>query len=718
MSATPTVYQEPLVPHAPPTLARMPSLPALLIGLRRRKLLATLLGLTLPPLMFALVWYCLPAARYMVQAMVHLSSVQEAVLGNNAQDSETRFTNFQKTQMTLVKTQIVMDAVLRDPAVSQLATVRAWADPKDELRDQLKVDFTQGPEILRITMQGNQAKDLVVLVNSVMKHYLEEFVNTEGKRRTERLAQLEKMLAVHKRNLEESRANLATQLVNIAGPIPQGSQIATGKIREAELTNDKLRSLQEEIEKLELRLSEQPFRKASEGQSLVSWTAVEAEVAKDPVLMFIQTKLASLSARETEIRSKYHASFAEQQMQKLGLRDEIASAQRELEERTERLRREISGRLRQQALASLETETTLITNQLNAARRLQARTVAALADLRDVGKESLQSNVLSKQIEAEEKLVAAIENDIRTLQLQELAPARAKPLDQAVVTTLGPNRKLLLIAGGSAFLTLAVLLMGIGLWEFNQRKIGSVDEVIHGFGVPIVATLPQLPRSARRGPSGRLSPIDAAARWGESMDSFRMILSGTSAKPLALLVASADPGEGKSSVAVQLAISFARAGRRTLLIDGDLSKPSLHNMFGMNQGPGLVDVWRDGLPVDAAIQATPQPRLSLLAAGDTLTSPADGPAEQPFPKLFAQLRQQYEVIIVDSAPLLRVAVPLSVAQHVDGVVLSLLCGVTRMPKLSAAVHRLKMLGTPILGAVLNGTSEDVYGTQYFSPAEA
>jgi capsular exopolysaccharide synthesis family protein len=697
----------------------MPTLPALLVNLGRRKLLAATLALVLAPLAFAVVWHFMPENRHMVQAMVHLSSVQESVLGSNAQDNEARFAYFQKTQMTLVKTQLVIDAALRDPAVRALKTVQNWGDPRTTLRDQIKVDFTQGPEILRITMHGDRAADLVVLVNAVMKAYLEEFVHAEGRRRASRLAHLEEMLADHSRSLREKRLKLAASMGNTAGPASKDG-VPTEKMREAELASQKLHAIQAEIERLELKLSEQPLRKQAGAKVLVPPMDVEAELAKDTVIQLHQNRLAALGAQETELRAKYHDAFAQEQMRKLGLADELASTRRELEQRLTTQREEIMQRLYQQKLASIDAETALLGHQLRIAREQQERTLAAIKSLGDVGKETFQMGLLAKESEDEELLVKAIQKDIREVQLQELAPARVKPLDQAVVTNLGPSRKKMLAAAGAGFLMLSLVCLGVGWWEFNQRKVGSVDEVVHGFGVPLVGTLPRLPRSQRHDPAGRLAPNPSTwARWTEALDAFRLMLDEAAPpRPLALMVASAAAGEGKTSLAAHLALSYARTGARTLLIDGDLRKPSLHALLGTKSGPGLAGVLREAVPLNAAIQPTAQPGLSLLPAGEVPPAVLDGDLTAEMAKLYLQLRQHFAVIVVDSSPLLEVAAPLAIARHMDGIVVSLLRGVTRMPKLSAALHRLKMLGTPILGAVLHGTDEEVYGTSYLTPAEA
>jgi capsular exopolysaccharide synthesis family protein len=177
-----------------------------------------------------------------------------------------------------------------------------------------------------------------------------------------------------------------------------------------------------------------------------------------------------------------------------------------------------------------------------------------------------------------------------------------------------------------------------------------------------------------------------------------------------VMITSALPGEGKTSLACHLAASLARAGRRTLLLDGDLHKSSLHRLFDMSRGPGLSELLRGEIDLPSAIRQTPIPNLWLISAGqkdlvalETLDS---------IRQVFDQLRPQYEFILVDTSPVLPVADSLLVGQHVDAVIFSLLREISRLPRVYAAYQRLAPLGVRILGAVVNGVQQERYGADY------
>jgi polysaccharide biosynthesis transport protein len=200
----------------------------------------------------------------------------------------------------------------------------------------------------------------------------------------------------------------------------------------------------------------------------------------------------------------------------------------------------------------------------------------------------------------------------------------------------------------------------------------------------------------------------------ESVDAARSLLLHTARteKVQIVMITSALAGEGKTSLASHLAASLARAGRRTLLLDSDLRKPTLHRLFNMSREPGLSEVLRGTAGLPEVIRDTPIANLSLISAGQADASALQALAQDAIADLFTQLRTQYDFIVVDSCPVLPVADSLLVGQYVDAVIFSLLREVSRLPRVQAAYQRLAMLGIPMLGAVVSGTRDHTYGSDY------
>ncbi len=136
-----------------------------------------------------------------------------------------------------------------------------------------------------------------------------------------------------------------------------------------------------------------------------------------------------------------------------------------------------------------------------------------------------------------------------------------------------------------------------------------------------------------------------------------------------ILVTSPTAREGKSSTASNLSISLAHAGRKVLLIDADFRCPSQHAGYDLRLSPGFTQVLKDVLPFDRVVQPTPVENLELLAAGLDVSNPAELLASPRLASFLEETRRNYDVIVIDSSPLLLVTDPLIIAALADGVIL-------------------------------------------------
>jgi capsular exopolysaccharide synthesis family protein len=169
------------------------------------------------------------------------------------------------------------------------------------------------------------------------------------------------------------------------------------------------------------------------------------------------------------------------------------------------------------------------------------------------------------------------------------------------------------------------------------------------------------------------------------------------------MVVSSVQGEGKTTLAGQLASSLARVHRRTLLIDGDLRSPSLHQFFDQEPGPGFSELLSRSARPSEGVRPTNVEGLDFLPAG-TLTDAAEaGLANKSFVRgLLDELRANYEFVVVDSSPILLVPDALMLAEAVDGLLLSVRPGVSEVGPVQTAFERLHEHHLPVLGAILNG----------------
>jgi capsular exopolysaccharide synthesis family protein len=181
------------------------------------------------------------------------------------------------------------------------------------------------------------------------------------------------------------------------------------------------------------------------------------------------------------------------------------------------------------------------------------------------------------------------------------------------------------------------------------------------------------------------------------------------------MVTSALGGEGKTLLSCHLAVSLARAGLRTLLLDCDLRRPSVHRIFNLPLGPGLAELLRAEMAPGAVGQPGPVPGLTILSAGYPDGQALQALGQGALQAVLRTLRDQFDFILMDSAPVLPVNDSQIVGQYADGVVLAVRQEVTRLTALVAAYERLTHLNIHILGAVANGVrSSASYVSSYYT----
>jgi non-specific protein-tyrosine kinase len=189
-----------------------------------------------------------------------------------------------------------------------------------------------------------------------------------------------------------------------------------------------------------------------------------------------------------------------------------------------------------------------------------------------------------------------------------------------------------------------------------------------------------------------------------------------------VLVTSAVGGEGKTTLAAQLAARCGNAGISTLLIDADLRRAALCSLLDVPEGPGLSDVL-EGAKIEDVVIPVQGGTFHLLRAGTPVQDSSRILQGRNFPMLVAQLRRRYELIFIDAPPVLPVPDALMLGRWTDGALLAARFEISRSPQVERARRQLDNAGIPVLGTVINGMrSSDAYygrysfGRQRTSPA--
>lgn len=179
-----------------------------------------------------------------------------------------------------------------------------------------------------------------------------------------------------------------------------------------------------------------------------------------------------------------------------------------------------------------------------------------------------------------------------------------------------------------------------------------------------------------------------------------------------MTVVSSGPGEGKSTSAANLAVVFAQAGRKVLLVDADMRKATVHKTFGLSNEMGLSNLVSGQQAASSVIQATDVNNLSIITSGPTPPNPAELLNSRRMNVLMEELYQTFDLIVFDLPPVMTVADGLIMASKTDGTVLVVREGVTRKDSVLEAKNRLLQAKARVLGVIYNG-AEQVNESSYY-----
>jgi capsular exopolysaccharide synthesis family protein len=693
---------------APPALASGPDAGALLRALRRRWVAAALLGGTLAAITGVTAWFLL-SPKYTAFATLHVAYTPPSV-GLVKPDGVSRadFGTYMRTQAAQIKSRRVIWAALKRDEVKRLNLEAREKDPVSFIEDELKVDYADNSELLTVLMNSTDPQVSLVVANAIKEAYMDEIVYAENQARIKRVADLDKAYT-EAQNTAKTKKKALEKMAESLGGDPS-SWVAKqlelqSAIRDAQTQANTARF---EMVKAQSALDSYEGRARAMEQAATSPAALESALDADPEAKKMEKDIE----QARELLNAYADRGANLNAPTpLAAMRRIQSLEGKLEQRRTKLRADLKKRIEsgtkdESQLARLQLESQ-VKQWKDLHEKLQADVGALIARSSKMNKSSGDYENLNDETKRAEAIVADIDSQLQREKIELQAAPRISRYQDAELQKKD-IKKQLLAAGASPLAMLLAVCTGLAWFEYRKRRVQSAGEVARGLGIRVVGAVPELPNLERHlvGPGGE--PELEGHPVLESIDAIRTLLlhDADARATRVVMVTSAAGGEGKTTLAAHLAGSLARAGRKTLLIDGDLRTPAAHQLFELPMQPGFSEVLLGEVEAADAVQETPLDGLNLMAAGqwdrEVLYALARGGMEGVFEKL----QEEFDFIIIDSHPVLAATDSLLIGQRVDAVLLSVLREVSQMPKVYAAAQRLSSLNIRVLGAVVNASDPE------------
>ena len=598
----------------------------------------------------------------------------------------------------------------------------------ERFRRRLSVEPVKRSRLVRVSFESQNAELAARVVNALASNYIERNLEAHWEATQKATEWLSQQLTGLKVGLEKSEDDL----LNYARR--QGLLFLDGEGGTTEnVINVRLRQLQEELTRAQSeRFAKESLYSLVQGSDYGSLPSVFGS----QMLQDLTVRLADLKSERAELAATFTPDYPKVKQ----LQNQVEEIEGIIAQERERGARRIKAEY--QAAISRE----LLLEQAFELAQERANVIA---------ERSVQYNILKREVDTNKEMYegllqtlkqAGVSAGLRATNVRIVDPA--EPPGRPVRPNLTLNLALALFLG---------LGLGVGtvfLQEYMDNTLKSSEDVERYLHVPALALIPSV--ASLNGHQGRVqdlfrrggnkllagvardsdleesevgSPIPATwhridiegqehTSLAEAFRSLRtsVLLSTAERPPRSLLVTSSQPGEGKTTVSTNLCISMAQLGRRVLLIDGDMRRPSVHKMLQIKDySNGLVSYLTGSLAWQEAIRQSGIPGIDVLICGPIPPNPAELLSSERAQRLIQEAVQDYDIVVVDSPPILSVTDSRILATLVEGTVLVVRGGGTPREVVQRSQSYALGVGAHIIGVVLNNLDtrdNDYYDSHY------
>jgi succinoglycan biosynthesis transport protein ExoP len=582
----------------------------------------------------------------------------------------------------------------------------------ERFEDQLSINPINRSRLVAVQFDSQDPELAARVANSLAENYVEQNLEARWAATQKAADWLSQQLLGVKARLEKSEEQLQNY-ARINGLI----FLETDKGPSLNVENQLIQQLQEEFTKAEAqRFEREALYRVVEAGDYESLTGI----SQNKVIQDLTERLAELKREYARLSTTFNGDYPRvKEIQSQA--DEIAAAIQEQ-------RKSAANQITNDYQAAVRRED-LVRQALRAEQKNMDQTAGR----------AVQYNILKREVDTNKQLYEGLLQRLKEASVSaSLKASNIRVVDVAEPPTKPVKPKIQLNLGVAAIFGLG---LGICAAFFQERLDDTVKgsgDVERLLGLATVGLIPVVPQpngnhngthrslETTKAPShnGNGNGLRRAAAWhridGDEprytslVEAFRslrtsILLSTADRPPSTLLVTSTQPGEGKTTIATNLAIALAQVGQRVLLVDADLRSPSLHRLFGTQENLGLVSCLSGHQDWHAVVRPSGSPGLDLLFCGPIPPNPSELLSSRSMGALIRSAREKYEFIILDSAPMLALADSRILATQVTGVLLVVKNGTIPREQVMQTLSGIRSVGANVVGVALNNVDFQTVG---------
>ncbi len=639
---------------------------------------------------------------YQSSSLLYVHQYTPRIMGN---ESESGVAANLFTQCELIKSTANISSALEMPGVADSKLLRGSENPVGLLKSLVTAEPGKQGELLMVSMVSTEPTEAPLIVNSIVQAYISyqnsqqkssaldvlKVLNNE-KHRYEGLLEKtsDSMLEFKQKNPEMA---LATDKGNI---VTEKFATLSSELTAAELQTLDLQIQNDEIAAIKndpVQLWQYILTLQGQGKATLPQQGSEA-----------QAELNGLLAQEGEVAEEGGPNLPKLQ---------------ELHHRIAVLREKITSEQQQMmdnfvAVAALNLKQAKFREDDLAKKVADERTAAV-----NLNSQSAKFDQMVSESRRDERMLDTLDNRIKELEVTEGAGG-AGGLTVSILETAKPNLSPIspkpaqtmaigLIVG------LMIGLSGALLQDFMDQRLRSSEEISKILDLPILGTVPHMLGKFTTPQRGQEVHLRTRSDIAEAYRTIRTAIYFGVPEDAGktILVTSPAPGDGKSTMASNIAIAMSQAGRRVLLIDGDCRRPTQHKTFSVEAETGLSTVLLGRTPLLEGVHSTSIQNLDILPCGPLPTNPAELLDSQAFIDLLRSLRPKYDKIIIDSPPVIPVTDARIIAASCDVTILVLRAEKSTRKMAQHACDSLISVGANVLGVVVNDVPRGQDGSYYY-----